>query len=132
VHRWVVFLSLRVKHLTIEQVDSQVRVPSPLFVLYQWKQLKQTPSFLSFSKSLMAWFRSKTCKAGTYNTLCVVPINGLPEHNSEDEWCLAHYNSTRCAPIRNDAQRKMLAYSLTFYNVNGALGVLTVIMVRWR
>jgi len=77
----------------------------------------------------MAWFRSKTCGGGTYNTLCVVPIGGLPIFRSETEWCLFYYNSTACGPIKDDAQSRMLTYSLTYHNANGALGVLTVILV---
>lgn len=77
----------------------------------------------------MAWFRSKTCRANTYNTYCIVPIDGLPQFDSETAWCEFYYNSNDCASIRETAQFKMSTYAKTFYNSNGAIAVFTVIMV---
>lgn len=78
----------------------------------------------------MAWFRSKTCRVNTYNTYCVVPIDGLPKFTSEKEWCMYYYNSNQCEEIRSTAQSKMSTYSKTFYNTNGAIALFTVLMVR--
>jgi hypothetical protein len=78
----------------------------------------------------MAWFRSKACRTNTYNTYCVVPIDGRPEFESAREWCLNFYDSTSCKYIRDSAQFKMSTYSKTFYNSNGAITLVTVFMVR--
>lgn len=81
------------------------------------------------SDRLMAWFRSKFCVQNTYNTECVVPIRGLPDFTSEDEWCKEYYDNMRCSGIKNNAQGKMIRFSYTFYNLNGAVGVITVLLV---
>lgn len=83
-----------------------------------------------WSARTMAWFRSKTCRGNSYNTYCVVPIDGLPEFNSEEEWCLSYYDATSCEDIRNNAQFKLATYSKTFFVTNGAIAICTVIMVR--
>jgi hypothetical protein len=82
-----------------------------------------------WSAELMAWFRSKTCRINTYNTYCVVPIDGLPKFTSEKEWCMYYYNSNQCEEIRSTAQSKMSTYSKTFYNTNGAIALFTVLML---
>ena len=78
----------------------------------------------------MAWFRRITCRVNTYNTYCVVPIDGLPEFQSAEEWCMNYYNSNQCQAIQAIAQSKMSTYSKTYYNVNGAFALITVLMAR--
>lgn len=76
-----------------------------------------------------AWFRYQTCAAGTYNTLCVVPIDGLPFFESEDEWCDFYYNSTACEPIRNAAQAKTNRGCLFYYLMNGIIGIVVFLLL---
>ena len=76
----------------------------------------------------MAWFRSKLC-GDTYNTLCMVPIDGLPLFESEDDWCKAFYNSTDCARIRDDAQATMIPFAYSYFNANGAVAVALAVLV---
>lgn len=77
-----------------------------------------------------AWFRSKTCAGGTYQTLCVVPIDGLPLFTTADEWCEFYYNSTACQGIRDDAQATTVRLSYFFYYMNGAVGIFVFLLVR--
>jgi hypothetical protein len=77
----------------------------------------------------MAWFREWFCDHGTYNTLCVVPIGGLP-FTSEDEWCEAYYESDACRGIRDAAQTQMARYAYAYYNINGVIGIIFSILVR--
>jgi len=77
-----------------------------------------------------AWFRARSCEAGTYNTLCVVPIRGLPIYRSENDWCLFYYNSTACTSIRNSAQIKTIRFCYWFYTANGVVGILVFLLVR--
>lgn len=63
----------------------------------------------------MSWFREFFCPDGTTFSKCLVPILGGPDYDSENQWCLANYNATDCAIIRNDAQSRMGAMMLTFY-----------------
>lgn len=76
-----------------------------------------------------AWFRSKTCTGGTYNTLCVVPIDGHPFFRNETAWCEFYYNSTSCTAIRNSAQVKTNSFALSFYTLNGVLGILVLLLL---
>jgi hypothetical protein len=80
----------------------------------------------------MAWFRELFCYPDTYNTLCVVPVNGLPEFETEGEWCRKYYpdyDNATCENIREAAQNQMTIYAYTYFNVNGAVGVILVILV---
>lgn len=76
-----------------------------------------------------AWFRYQTCASGTYNTLCVVPIDGLPFFDSADDWCDFYYNSSACVPIRNAAQAKTNKWCLVFYLMNGILGIVVFLLL---
>ena len=78
----------------------------------------------------MAWFRLQFCADNTYNTLCVVPIDGLPGFNTTTAWCQYYYdNRTDCSTIQDSAQELMQTYSNLFYNINGAIGVVFIILV---
>ena len=77
----------------------------------------------------MAWFWSQICADNMYNTLCVIPIDGLPDFNMTTDWCNHNYNHTDCSTIQDSAQGLMQTYSYIFYNVNGAIGVFFVILV---
>jgi hypothetical protein len=89
-----------------------------------------------WSSRSMAWFREQFCEPSTYyNTLCVVPVNGLPYEN-ETAWCKAYYNRTDCENIRDAAQEQMEIYAYLYCNINGAIGIIFVILVslnctRW-
>lgn len=77
-----------------------------------------------------AWFRSNTCRNDTYNTLCVVPIDGLPLFDNETEWCEFYYNSTDCEGIRNEAQLEVSKHSYTYYLLNAVVGMIVFFLVR--
>lgn len=77
----------------------------------------------------MAWFRREFCADDTYNTLCVVPIDGLPNFDNETQWCQNYYNSTICADIQDSALEKMETYSFFYYNLNAAIGLFLIILV---
>ncbi len=76
-----------------------------------------------------AWFRYKSCAPNTYNTLCVVPIDGLPFFDSANEWCDFYYNSTDCVSIRNAAQAKTTSWTLFYALMNGVLGVIVFLLL---
>lgn len=81
----------------------------------------------------MAFFRWKFCADDSYNTLCVVPIDGLPDFDSEAAWCMNVTmnlnNSDACSDIQDAAQGLMQTYSYIYYNINGAIGVFYIILV---
>lgn len=80
----------------------------------------------------MAWFREEFCDPGTYNTLCVVPVNGLPQFTSEGDWCeeyYPNYDRAACQNIRDTAQTQTAIFAYTYFNINGAVGVIFVILV---
>jgi hypothetical protein len=77
----------------------------------------------------MAWFRRKFCADDTYNTPCVVPIDGLPDFDNETQWCEHYHNSTACADIQDSAQGIMETYSYFYYNLNAAIGLFLIILV---
>jgi hypothetical protein len=64
----------------------------------------------------MSWFRRRFCPDEYEDNLCIVPIMGGPDFDTEDEWCLFHYNSTECTDIRDDAQIEMETALLTCYS----------------
>lgn len=73
----------------------------------------------------LAWFRRYFCEPQeTANTLCAPPV-GV----NVTGWCLLHFNSTECGPIRDEAQSKMLRFMLSFYYVNAVWGVCLVMLV---
>jgi hypothetical protein len=78
----------------------------------------------------MAWFREWFCEPGTYNTLCVVPVDGLPKFSSETEWCEEYYQKDTCTGIRNAAQTQMARFAYSYYIINGSFGIAFVILVR--
>jgi hypothetical protein len=77
----------------------------------------------------MAFFRWKFCADNTYNTYCVVPIDGLPEFDNATDWCWGNFESYACSDIQDAAQGSMQTYSYIYYNANGAIGVFYIILV---
>lgn len=65
----------------------------------------------------MAWFRELTCDEGTSNSLCVVPVEGGLDFESEEMWCRFNYNVTTCTDIRDRAQADTLKDMMIFYYV---------------
>ena len=63
----------------------------------------------------MSWFRGYFCQDGTAKSECLVPIDGGEDYESEAEWCIDNYNSTRCSIIRDDAQNRLEFSLLAFY-----------------
>ncbi|KAG7363351.1 hypothetical protein IV203_026711 [Nitzschia inconspicua] len=62
-----------------------------------------------------SWLRDRYCLEGTADTLCVVPIDGGPDYDTEDDWCQSLYNSSECTAIRDDAQKDASFWLLIFY-----------------
>lgn len=62
-----------------------------------------------------SWFRNKYCMEGTADTLCVVPIKGGPDFDTEDDWCQSLYDSTDCTDIRDEAQQATSFWLWIFY-----------------
>jgi len=75
-----------------------------VFVRHWW----QTPS--------MAWFRKVFCPDGTYNTLCIVPIDGGIIFPTEEEWCMHYYEAINCTVIRDTAQDRTVRSAFIFYS----------------
>jgi len=63
----------------------------------------------------LSWFRKHLCSPGTAGTLCMVPIEGGLDYDSEDEWCIDQYNITVCTEIRDEAQTRTTFILLIFY-----------------
>lgn len=68
----------------------------------------------------MAWFRLVFCAPETYNSMCMVPINGgSPQVDSEEAWCKIHYplaaNATECTEIRDAAQNRVNSFLYMFF-----------------
>lgn len=75
----------------------------------------------------MAWFRWTYCDPqDTYNSLCTVPLV-----ENATGWCLAVYNSTDCARIRDDAQATMLTSLniLTYFSAGWGLVIVFLLCV---
>lgn len=51
-----------------------------------------------------------------------VPILGGPNYESESAWCSSHFNTTACAVIRDEAQKKTEFWLLVFYRSLAAWG----------
>lgn len=77
----------------------------------------------------MAWFRSKFCVENTAMTKCIVPMDGGEDYYSEEEWCLANYNSLDCREIRDSAQTLFEGFSYVFFTANGVWGLLLVALM---
>ena len=69
----------------------------------------------------MSYFRYYFCEVGTEDTLCMVPIDGGEDFESEDAWCLDMYDSTRCTDVRDAAQTRMQFAMISYYTVVGAV-----------
>ena len=63
----------------------------------------------------MAWFRKEFCVDDTYETLCLVPIDGGQNFTSEELWCLDTFNATNCVDIRDAAQTEAARFMSIFY-----------------
>jgi hypothetical protein len=68
-----------------------------------------------WTEEQFSWFREMFCPAGTADSLCVVPLDGGPGHESELEWCLDLYESTNCTEIRDEAQQDTVFWLSIFY-----------------
>ena len=67
----------------------------------------------------MAWLRKAFCEDGTFNTLCVVPVDGGENSTSELQWCVDTFNSTNCTDIRDSAQNEVTRFMYIFYSSCG-------------
>mmetsp|Transcript_28886 Transcript_28886/g.40510 ORF Transcript_28886/g.40510 Transcript_28886/m.40510 type:complete len:282 (+) Transcript_28886:3-848(+) len=66
----------------------------------------------------------------------MVPVGGYPAfginqttEDGENSWCMAHYNTTKCSDIRNNAQIEMEKMSYVFYLANGVWGILLCVLL---
>jgi len=69
------------------------------------------------------WFRTQFCLPDTADSLCIVPIDGGQEYDSEDDWCFEEHNSTGCTDIRDQAQEKTAFFSICFLQVISFMGM---------
>jgi hypothetical protein len=77
----------------------------------------------------LSWFRVYFCKDGTVDSLCLVPIYGGEEYESEDAWCMDKYDSTDCTAIRDDAETSMEISMRIFYYGLGIWGCCLLILM---
>jgi hypothetical protein len=77
----------------------------------------------------LSWFRNKFCMEGTAESLCLVPISGGPDYETEDDWCQVNYNSTDCTDTRDEAQKSTTFWLLIFYTSLAGWGCIFMFMM---
>jgi hypothetical protein len=77
----------------------------------------------------LSWFRDRFCPEGTVETVCLVPLYGGADYESEDEWCDEKYNSTECSEVRDEAQADMEWSLLTFYTALAIWGIFVLMLL---
>jgi hypothetical protein len=85
--------------------------------------------FLRWLEPELSWFRERYCPEGTLDTVCLVPVDGGADYESEDEWCNAKHNSTECSEVRDGAQADMDYALLTFYTALAIWGIFVLILL---
>jgi len=82
-----------------------------------------------WTASTMAYFRELFCADNTYNTKCMVPIDGGLLFSTEEDWCRMNFNATDCSSIRDNAQQSMDYFVSCFFNINGFWGLFTIFLL---
>jgi len=57
------------------------------------------------------------------------PINGGPDYDTTDEWCISEYGSLNCYEIRRDAENEFKRWMSWLMNVNGIVGIVEILLL---
>jgi hypothetical protein len=143
--------------LSIIAIRAAIKVNIQMLIVYYWLTLIAVPllflfsvASLDFKKLLEGWIshrweidgftflRKYFCEketddlgelVETYDTKCKAPINGGPEYDDTDSWCISEWGAFDCQDIREAAEKKFLSYMSVLMNINGSVGILEIMLL---
>lgn len=86
-------------------------------------------SLKRWSEPQFSYFRYFFCLEDTDDNLCMVPIDGGEDYETEEDWCQDKYNASSCTYIRDEAQADAGFALLAFYTGLAASGCVLLLLM---